>query len=100
MTVRADGADAGPAMSDGRLTSRAAQRDSLALAVLPGRHGHACALRAHGTPCVGTIGRMSSRKRRWASLARAWTSAPEPGVPSWAFAGLCVRRVVVTALTA
>jgi DNA-directed RNA polymerase specialized sigma24 family protein len=99
MTARRGRPRSGPAMSDGRLASRAAQGDSLAFAVLLDRH--ADLVRAASARYF-LPGHKRSDVEQEASLGlyRACVDfRPERGVPFRAFADLCVCRAVVTALT-
>jgi RNA polymerase sporulation-specific sigma factor len=87
-------------MSDGALASRAGQGDSLAFAVLLARHRDL--IRAAGARYfLPGHERADVEQEAALGLYRACTDfRPERGVPFRAFADLCVRRAVLTALTA
>ena len=87
-------------MSDGRLVARAAQGDSLAFAVLLGRHGDLVRA-ASARYFLPGHERADVEQEAALGLYRACMDfRPERGVPFRAFADLCVRRAVLTALTA
>lgn len=100
MTARRRRPRSGRAMSDGRLASRAAQGDSLAFAVLLGRHGDLVRFVGARYFLPGHD-RADVEQEAALGLYRACVDfRPERGVPFRAFADLCVRRAVLTALTA
>ena len=100
MTARRRRPRSGPAMSDGRLAGRAAQGDSLAFAVLLGRHGDLVRV-ASARYFLPGHDRADVEQEAALGLYRACVDfRPERGVPFRAFADLCVRRAVLTALTA
>jgi RNA polymerase sporulation-specific sigma factor len=86
--------------SDSQLASRAAEGDSLAFAVLLGRHGDL--VRVSGARYfLPGHDRADVEQEAALGLYRACVDfRPERGVPFRAFADLCVRRAVLTALTA
>lgn len=87
-------------MSDGRLVARAAQGDSLAFAVLLGRHGGLVRV-ASARYFLPGHERADVDQEAALGLYRACVDfRPERGVPFRAFADLCVRRAVLTGLTA
>jgi len=87
-------------MSDGRLASRAAQGDSLAFGVLLGRHGDLVRV-ASARYFLPGHDRSDVEQEAALGLYRACVDfRPERGVPFRVFADLCVRRAVLTALTA
>src|SRR4051812_10279844 len=100
MTVRRRRPRSGSATSDGRLADRAAQGDSLAFAVLLGRHGDLVRA-ASARYFLPGHDRADVEEEAALGLYRACLDfRPERGVPFRAFADLCVRRAVLTALTA
>src|SRR5215217_1339347 len=96
MTVRRRRPRSGSAMSDGRLADRAAQGDSLAFAVLLGRHGDLVRV-ASARYYLPGHDRSDVEQEAALGLYRA---SLDFCVPFRAFADLCVGRAVLTALTA
>lgn len=89
-----------PSMSDGWQAARAAQGDSLAFAVLLGRHGDLVRA-ASARYFLPGHERADVEQEAALGLYRACVDfRPERGVPFRAFADLCVRRAVLTGLTA
>ena len=100
MTARRLRSRSGSAMSDRRLAARAAQGDSLAFAVLLGRHSDLVGV-ASARYFLPGHDRSDVEQEAALGLYRACVDfRPERGVPFRAFADLCVRRAVLTALTA
>jgi RNA polymerase sporulation-specific sigma factor len=90
----------GSAISDGLLADRAAQGDSLAFAVPLGRHGDLVRA-ASARYFLPGHDRADVEQEAALGLYRACVDfRSERGVPFRAFADLCVRRAVLTALTA
>src|SRR6266545_973456 len=88
------------AMADGRLAALAARGDSLAFAVLLGRNGDLVRAASARYYLPGHE-RADVEQEAALGLYRACMDfRPERGVPFQAFADLCVRRAVLTALTA